>query len=485
MPISMKNLRNIAFYAGVTLAAIALMCWTVRHGGGLGSGLNPAAAQSDPRQSDAWTDFLGSLAQNIQNPAALLLAQIIAIIVAARSCGWLFKRIGQPAVMGEIIAGIALGPSLLGLYFPGFFRSLFPAESLGNLKVLSQIGLIMFMFVVGMGIDLQVLRRKTLDALIISHVSVIFPFTLGMLLSLMLYHTFAPANVGFLSFSLFMGIAMSITAFPVLARILQERGIHETRLGTLAITCAAADDVTAWCILAAVIATVKAGSFHSALYMVALSIVYVLVMIAVVRPYLRKMAEPYAAGERLNKSMAVAAFLTLLASSWVAEAIGIHALFGAFMAGAIMPGRAGIKRLLADKVEDFSLVLLLPLFFVFTGLRTEINLLTDSYLWLITGLIIAFAVLGKFFGSTIAARFVGQSWQDSLSIGALMNTRGLMELVVLNIGYDLGVLSPKIFTMMVIMALATTAMTGPALNAIEHFSRTRGHDSAATLPPKT
>lgn len=475
----MNKTRNIIFYAGTTLGALVLMYWVVVTGSFKEQG-RPLA--EPPTDISPWVDFQQNLAHNLSHPLAILLTQIIAIILVARLFGKLFRKMGQPAVMGEIIAGIALGPSLLGLYFPEAFTALFPTDSLGNLRVLSQIGLIMFMFVVGMGINLDVLKKKTFDAVIISHVSVVFPFTLGMLLALGLYDNYAPENIDFLSFSLFMGIAMSITAFPVLARILQERGIQETRLGTLAITCAAADDITAWCILAAVIAIVKVGSFSSALYVIALSVVYVVVMIKVVRPFLQKMADRHVQENGINKVMAVIAFLTLLLSSWTTEVIGIHALFGAFMAGAIMPDRLGMKRLLADKVEDFSLVLLLPLFFVFTGLRTEINLLTDSHLWLLTGLIIAVAVAGKFIGSAIAARVVGQNWHDSLSIGALMNTRGLMELVVLNIGYDLGVLSPEIFTMMVIMALVTTAMTGPALDVIGYFSRKRqGNTSTQTV----
>ncbi len=459
----MKTLRYTAFYTAIILGAGALMYLVVLWGSQQEGGRALAQPQS---ALGPWQDFLQDLAQNLHHPLTVLLTQITAIIIVARAFGWLFHRIGQPAVMGEIIAGIALGPSLLGLYFPAVFEFLFPVESLGNLKILSQVGLIMFMFVVGMGIDWEVLKRKSFDALIISPVSVAFPFALGMLLALGLYRDFAPAGISFLAFSLFMGIAMSITAFPVLARILQERGIQETRLGVLAITCAAADDVTAWCILAAVIAMVKAGSFHSALYIIALSLIYVVIMTRVVKPLLQRLAERHGTQSGGNKTLLVIAFLTLLFSSWVTEVIGIHALFGAFMAGAIMPGRDGIKRLLADRVEDFSLVLLLPLFFVFTGLRTQINLLTDVHLWLLAGLIIAVAVIGKFVGSAVAARVVGQSWRDSLAIGALMNTRGLMELVVLNIGYDLRVLPPQIFTLMVIMALATTAMTGPALDAI-------------------
>lgn len=376
-------------------------------------------------------------------------------------------------VIGEILAGIVLGPSLVGTYFPEFSNLLFPEASLGNLQFLSQIGLILFMFVVGMELDLKVLQNKAKEAVVISHASIVIPFTLGMVLAYFIYTQFAPDGVEFLSFALFTGIAMSITAFPVLARIVQERGLHRTKLGAMVITCAAADDITAWCILAAVIAIVKAGSFLSSLYIIALAIIYVILMLKVVRPFLKRIGELYTSKESITKSVVAIFFLTLLISSYATEVIGIHALFGAFMAGAIMPDNMRFRNIFIEKVEDVSQVMLLPLFFVFTGLRTQIGLLDDPYLWKICGLIVLVAVVGKFVGSTITARFVGQNWRDSLMIGALMNTRGLMELVVLNIGYDLGVLKPEIFAMMVIMALATTLMTGPALDLINFIFKTK------------
>lgn len=428
-----------------------------------------------------WNDFLDSLIHNLKHPLALLLAQIITIIFAARLFGWICKKIGQPTVIGEIIAGIVLGPSLVGWYFPDFFGTLFPKESLGNLQFLSQIGLILFMFVVGMELDLKALRNKAHDAVVISHASIIFPFALGMGLAYFIYETFAPAGIPFSAFALFLGIAMSITAFPVLARIVQERGIHKTRLGTIVITCAAADDITAWCILAAVIAIVKAGSFISALYIIGLAALYVLLMLKVVRPFLKRVGDLSASRENLSKPIVAIFFLTLVISAYTTEIIGIHALFGAFMAGAIMPENTKFRNIFIEKVEDVSLVLLLPLFFVFTGLRTQIGLLNDPYHWWIAALIIAVAVTGKFIGSAVAAKVVGQTWKDSLSIGALMNTRGLMELVVLNIGYDLGVLTPEVFAMMVIMALVTTFMTGPALDLINWSFRKKDGKAPAGI----
>lgn len=459
----MKNLRNSIFYVGVIGGFSLLMYWIILLGIKLEAGRNLKIPTSDKSQ---WAEFLDSLLKNLHHPLALLLAQIVTIIFVARIFGWICIKIKQPAVIGEMIAGIVMGPSLIGMYFPEFSAALFPAESLGNLQFLSQIGLILFMYIVGMEIDMKILRNKAHDAVVISHASIIIPFVLGMGLAYFIYDEFAPADVQFTSFGLFAGIAMSITAFPVLARIVQERGIHKTKLGTIVITCAAADDITAWCILAVVIAIVKAGSFGSAIYTVLLALGYVFLMIKVVRPFLKRIGDLYATSEKLSKPIVAIFFLTLVVSSYLTEIIGIHALFGAFIAGAIMPENIRFRNLFIEKVEDVALVLLLPLFFVFTGLRTQIGLLNEPYLWKIAGLIFVVAVVGKFVSSTLAAKFVGQNWKDSLSIGALMNTRGLTELVALNIGYDLGVLSPELFSMMVIMALATTFMTGPTLDLI-------------------
>ena len=466
----MKKLKNALFYFTVTGGFTALMYWVVGQGKNLETGRNVILHTT---QDSKWNLFIDSILHNIQHPLAILLGQIITIIIVARFFGWIFKKIGQPSVIGEIIAGIFLGPSLVGLYFPEFSAALFPPESLGNLQFLSQIGLILFMFVIGMELDLKVLKNKANEAVVISHASIVIPFALGICLSYYVYYKFAPEGVEFLSFSLFLGIAMSITAFPVLARIVQERGIHKTKLGSIVITCAAADDITAWCILAAVIAIVKAGSFESSLYVIGLAIFYVLMMLFLVKPFFKRVGDLYSNNENMSKSVVAIFILTLIISSYLTEIIGIHALFGAFMTGVIMPDTSKFRNIFIEKVEDVALILLLPLFFVFTGLRTQIGLINDPYLWKITGFIILVAVVGKFVGSALAARFVGQNWKDSLTIGALMNTRGLMELVVLNIGYDLGVLTSEIFTMMVIMALVTTFMTGPALDLINYLFKSK------------
>ena len=477
----MKNFKNSLFYIIVIGGFTYLMFRIVEKGKLLEVGKKIVSPSSNDSQ---WVQFLSGLFHNLQHPLALLLFQIIAIVIVARIFGWIFRKIGQPSVIGEIIAGIVLGPSLFGLYFPDMKEALFPADSLGNLQLLSQVGLILFMFVIGMELDLKALKNKANDAVVISHASIVIPFALGIGLAYFIYPNFVPKEINpitgmeefkipFLSFSLFMGIAMSITAFPVLARIVQERGIHKTRLGTIVITCAAADDITAWCILAAVIAIVKAGSFLSSLYVIGLAVGYVLIMLFVVKPFLKRIGDLYGKKDNIKKSVVAIFLLTLIVSSYLTEIIGIHALFGAFMMGAIMPDVSKFRNVFIDKVEDVSVILLLPLFFVFTGLRTEIGLLNEPYLWKITGFIILVAVAGKFFGSALAAKFVGQNWRDSFTIGALMNTRGLMELIVLNIGLELGVLTPKVFTMMVIMALVTTFMTGPALDIINFIFKTK------------
>ena len=475
----MKNHRNTIFYFVVTGGFTALIYWIICQGKSLETGKNYIRPVTE---NGHWNDFMASLTLNLHHDLAILLAQIITIIFVARFFGWVFRKIGQPSVIGEIIAGIALGPSLLGLYFPEFSSGLFPIQSLGNLQFLSQIGLILFMFIIGIELDLKVLQNRAKEAVVISHASIVIPFALGIGLAYFVYYRFAPAGVAFLPFALFMGIAMSITAFPVLARIVQERGIHKTKLGAIVITCAAADDITAWCLLAAVIAIVKAGTFVSSLYVIGLAILYVIVMLFVVKPFLKKIGELYGTKENLSKPVVAIFFLTLIISSYLTEIIGIHALFGAFMTGVIMPDITKFRNLFIEKVEDVSVILLLPLFFVYTGLRTEIGLINDPFLWRVTGFIILVAVVGKFFGSALAAKFVGQSWRDSLTIGALMNTRGLMELIVLNIGLDLKVLTPEVFTMMVIMALVTTFMTGPTLNSINYIFKTKDESILDEIP---
>ncbi|MDR2853715.1 MAG: cation:proton antiporter, partial [Prevotellaceae bacterium] len=462
-----KRLRNIIFYVCIFGGGSAFIYWIVMQGDALEANRDIVYPEGAGSQ---WAMFVDTLGENFLSPVAILLAQIITILVVARLLGFLFKKIGQPGVIGEILAGIVLGPSLIGFYFPDFFNGLFPEYSLNNLETISNIGLILFMFVVGMELDMKVLREKINESVAISQAGIIFPFALGMGLAYFLYDAYVPQHVPFLSFALFVGVSMSITAFPVLARIAQERGLSKTKLGTIIIACAAINDIMAWCILAVIIAIAKAGTVVSSLYTIAFAVVYVLVMIKGVKPFLKKISEWYSSRENLNKSVVAVYFAVLLASAFCTELIGIHALFGAFVAGAIMPDNKAFRNLFVEKVEDVATVIFLPLFFVYTGLRTQIGLLNDIHLWETTGWIILVAITGKLLGSAIASRYVGrQTWRNSLIVGTLMNTRGLMELVAINIGYDLGVISAEIFVMLVLMALVTTFMTSPMLSLIERI----------------
>ena len=398
---------------------------------------------------------------------ALLLVQIGVVVIAARGVGILFRRIGQPQVMGEMVAGILLGPSLLGWVAPALSARLFPPASLGFLNSISQVGLLVFMFLVGLELDPRLLRGRGHTAVVTSHASIVVPFFLGSLLALRLYPRLSDASVTFTGFALFMGAAMSVTAFPVLARILTERGLVRTRVGAVAIACAAVDDVTAWCILAVVVAIVRASSGALPVWAtVAGSAAFVALMVLGVRRALAPLERRFHRDGRLTQDMLGVILLLVLASAWATETLGVHALFGAFLAGAIMPKGEGFVHALTGKLEDVTVVLLLPLFFAFTGLRTHIGLVEGTEMWGYCGLIVLVAVAGKFGGSAIAARATGMSGREAAAIGALMNTRGLMELVILNIGLDIGVISPAVFAMMVLMALATTFMTSPLLELV-------------------
>jgi len=421
---------------------------------------------------DDYAIFENSVVHNVAEPVGMLLMQIIAILLVSRIVGWFFIRIGQPTVIGEILAGILLGPSLLGYFYPETYQFLFTPGSLDNLYILSQVGLVLFMFVIGMELNLGMLRNKMGSTYVISHASIIIPYFMGMLFAYFVYEEFASSQTDFLSFALFIGISMSITAFPVLARIVQEKGLSKTHLGQIAIACAAFDDVTAWSILAAVIAIANTGNFMSSLYTIVYALLYIGVMLLLVKPFLQKIGKIYRNAEILNKNIVGFIFLFLTLSSFATHMIGIHALFGAFLAGVILPEIPEFRKIIIDKIEDVALTFLLPLFFVYTGLRTEIGLLNTPHLWSITAVVIAFAVFGKFVGGAVTAKITGENWRDSLSLGILMNTRGLMEIVVLNIGFEMGILPKEIFAMLVLMALVTTFMTTPLLSLIQKiFSR--------------
>ncbi len=425
------------------------------------------AAQATRRVTDAsnssfFASVESSLRQNGANPLSRLFLQLFVIIGASGVVGWLFARCGQPAVVGEMVAGILLGPSLFGLLAPNVFHFVFAASSLDALRLFSQIGVCLFLFTVGMELDVSEVRHKAQTAVVVSHSSIVIPYFLGVTLALFLYSHLAQPGASFLAFALFMGISMSITAFPVLVRILQDRGIFKTSLGSTATACAAVDDVTAWSMLAFVVAIARATSVGGAAFNLGLVLVFIALMLFVIKPKLPSwLGQP--ALERPDPSKAVLAVVlgVVLVSALSTELIGIHALFGAFLAGIVMPTAGGFRDKLVVRVENLSSILLLPVFFAFTGLRTQIGLLNNAQDWFICLIIIGVATAGKLGGSALAARLTGMKWRESLQLGALMNTRGLMELIALNIGYDMGILSQRIFTMLVIMALVTTIMTGP------------------------
>jgi Kef-type K+ transport system membrane component KefB len=466
----MKKYRNLLYYILSIGAFSILLLWTLKKGKALEINIfSKSFMPASQAQAGSMGELLQNVVSNFHHPLAILILQIVTILLVARIFGLAFIAIGQPIVIGEIVAGIFLGPSILGAIFPSFSSFLFPIESLQNIHFLSQIGLILFMFVIGLDLDISSIRNKMSDALAISHASIIVPFALGLILAYFIYPQYTPANIPFYAFALFICIIMSITAFPVLARIIQEKGWTKTHLGSIAITSAAANDIIAWCLLAIVIALVKAGGIYSAIGTISIAILYVGFMILILKPWLSKMRETHPTKETMSKGIIASYFLVLLSSAYIAELIGIHALFGAFLAGIIMPSDKHFRKILIEKIEDISVVLLLPLFFVYTGLRTDLGLLNKGNLWVTFGWVILAAIIGKFIGTALSARFFKQTWRDSLLLGALMNTRGLMQLIVLDIGYELGVLTPEIFMIMILMAIVTTFMTGPSLSLINYF----------------
>lgn len=391
----------------------------------------------------------------------VLLAMAI-IIAVARILGNVFRRFKQPPVIGEVVAGILLGPSLLGMVAPRLSGYLLPPDVAPILGVIAQVGVILYMFIVGIELDTQQLRHRTHVSIAISHASIITPFLLGSSLALFLYRDLATSAVPFPLFALFMGVSMSVTAFPVLARILTDRGIHMSRMGVIALACAAVDDVTAWCLLALVVSVAHARP-EGVFLTVALSLGFIAVMLLAVRPLIIRFVRYYEQGGLSGQGMMAVACMGMLLCAIATESIGIHALFGAFLLGSLIPHDSKAARDLRERLEDIVIVLFLPVFFAFTGMRTQIGLLNGVNEWILCGAIIVVASIGKFGGSFIAARLSGLSWRQSASLGILLNTRGLIELIVLNVGLDLGVLSPKLFAMMVLMAVVTTIATTPIL----------------------
>ncbi len=449
----MTKAKPALLYAAMIAAAIAAFLWIRSAGGTL---VAPAGQGGFGRHGG-------------QESGAVLthvLLALVVIILCARALGWVFRRFNQPPVIGEIIAGILLGPSLLGRVLPGVSAYLLPNLVSPFLSVIANVGIILYMFLVGVELNTDLLRERTHSSVAISHASIIAPFLLGSALALWLYPLFSTSDVPFGVFALFMGISMSVTAFPVLARIITDRRMQKSQLGTISLACAAVDDVTAWCLFALVVSVARA---HAGRVLLTFSLTagFIFAVFVFVRPAAAWFARQHAARRQTGQGSIVIACAALLLAALTTQQIGIHALFGAFLVGAVIPHDSLLARDIKQKFEDLVVVLFLPAFFAFTGLRTQIGLVHGLRDWLVCLLIIGVASLGKFGGGSVAARLTGLDWRQSASLGILMNTRGLMELIVLNVGLDLGVLSPTLFAMLVIMAIVTTLATTPVLHALK------------------
>jgi Kef-type K+ transport system membrane component KefB len=405
--------------------------------------------------------------RNINDTIAFVFLDVAVVIVVARAVGKLFVKIGQPAVVGEIVAGILLGPTLLGA-FPGHLDTeLFPVDIRPYLTVLANLGLILFMFIVGIEVDLTLVRGRERIASTVSLSAVALPFGLGVLLATVLYkhHDFVGSSkVGFTAFALFVGVAMSITAFPVLARILTDRGMQRTPVGVLALACAAVDDVLAWILLAVVVAVTVGGDFTGVAEILLKTVIFGLVMFLVVRPLLKLMVPRYERAGRLTSDMLAIILVGILLSSYATEEVGIHFIFGAFVFGVIMPRQAAAALIneILERLEQVSILLLLPMFFVITGLGVDVGSLGSRGAGELV-LVLIVAIAGKFTGALVAARVQRVPKRHATALAILMNTRGLTELVILQVGVQLKVLDKAMFTMLVIMAVVTTMMTAPLL----------------------
>jgi Kef-type K+ transport system membrane component KefB len=439
---------RLALYYLALLAAGGLIFWLVNQTG-------------QNLQAGGTSLGFGQGSHQDSSMIARLLLSLAVIMGVAQGLGKLMARVKQPPVMGEVLGGILLGPSLLGWVWPQAGAFLFAPDVTAALGVLSRIGVILYMFFVGLELDWGQLRHQGKNTLLISHASIVVPFSLGTLLSLWLYPIYAGPDVPFHVFTLFLGVSMSVTAFPVLARILTDRNLQRTRLGSLALTCAAVDDVTAWCLLAGVLAVATSSPWLAAQTLV-LSAGFVLTVLLAARPLLKRMTGNW---QNRRQDVVLVLICSILAAAY-ADAIGIHALFGAFLLGAVVPHDSPLAKSLMEHLQTLVSLLLLPAFFAFTGLRTSIGLVSGTQAWLSLAAVVAAACLGKFGGTWLAARACGLSHRYSACLGILMNTRGLMELIVLNLGLELKILSPTLFTIFVLMALITTFATTPILLAL-------------------
>ena len=458
-----------AAYAGLLAAAVAVFFLIRSHGETL----------TAPAPEPGSTAGVGAATGKGHALFHVLLA-LAAVIALGRILGKAFTYIGQPPVIGEVVAGILLGPSLLGRLSPDTMDFLLPRDAAPHLGIIAQLGAILYMFIVGLELNTGQLRAIAHSVFAVSHVSIVLPFVLGAALALWLYPTLSNQAVPFTSFALFVGVAMAITAFPVLARILTDRGLSRTGLGVTALGAAAIGDVTAWCLLALVVGVAR-SEIGAALQVILWTAVFVAAMLVVVRPLVGIYVRKYGDVPPARGTIAIVIIGVLLAAL-TTEAIGIHAVFGAFLVGVLIPHDSRLARDIGRKLYDVVTVLLLPAFFAFTGLRTQIGLVSSGAEWAMCAAIVLVATVGKFGGAFLAARWTGHSWRDAAAVGSLMNTRGLMELIVLNIGLDLGVISPTLFAMMVIMALVTTIATAPALHFLMPATRPTPADEAEAPP---
>ncbi|MEU2989653.1 cation:proton antiporter [Streptomyces griseoincarnatus] len=410
-------------------------------------------------------------------PIIELLLSVTVVIVACRAGAVLMRLVGQPQVIGEIVTGVALGPTLLGRVWPAASDRLFPDSVVPTLDVLGQLGLLVFMLLLGIELDLASVRGNGRTAAAVSQAGIVLPFALGAALAYLVYDAQAPEGVSRAAFVLFFAVALSITAFPVLARILVERQLFDTPLGALAMTCAAVGDVVAWCMLTLVVALVGSGSPLEALTTGGWAVLLTVGMLVVVRPFLARLlrrGDGGKGGAEQDGTVVIVLFSGMCLSALATEAIGVHLLFGAFLFGLAVPRHSVVVQRSAERLGGVAVALLLPLFFVSTGLRTDFGAyLSGPEQWLLALAVTVVAVVGKWGGVSFAARLCRHNWREALSLGALMNCRGLTELVALNIGLDLGVLSRETFSVLVLTALVTTVATAPALSLLGHRGRRR------------
>ena len=456
--------RSIAKLSGLYVAMIVVAVAAVVFIQSIGGSLVAPAAETGASVGNAKGKF---------DFIFHVLITLAAVVATGHLLGQLLKPLGQPAVIGEVLAGIMLGPSFLGVFWPEAMHALIPTAAidphgqvLAALQGIAQLGIILYMFLVGVSLDASVLRRHAHAAVAVSHAGIVVPFVAGAALALWLYPMLSHEGISFASFALLVGVAMSVTAFPVLARILSDRKLEKTELGVTALGCAAADDVTAWCLLALVVGVAQAH-LGGAIFATIGAAIFTIAIFVIVRPLAIKISAHWDAREGPLPAIAIPGIMSaLLLSALATEAIGVHAVYGAFLLGVVVPHKSRLARELNTRVYDLVAVLLLPAFFAYTGMRTRITLLDSWHAWLVCGVILLVAIAGKFGAVTFAARFSGQSWRRAAALGTLMNTRGLMELIVLNIGLDLGIISPTLFAMMVLMALVTTALAGPVLDRL-------------------